>query len=79
MLSSKIKPIFLILQTNACGDVKEFNDLYYNTPKTIYKTCWGVFNSNNVSLKKNAFKIGDNELPIQVVNRCYTSILNIIK
>ena len=68
MLASNEPPRFLILQNKSAGDDDEFIELYNDYHIAPYNICWGTYN-RTLSANKNTVYIGENELPISVINR----------
>ena len=70
MIENGVQPVFLILQNNSCGTTDEFIELYNSFPTSEFKICWGVFDNCLVQSRSNVIRIGPNELPRHIVNRC---------
>jgi len=70
MIASGERPSFLILQNNSCGTTDEFISLYNSYATSEYNICWGAFDTCKVEPRHNMIRIGENELPRNIVNRC---------
>ena len=70
MIENKEPPAFLILQNNSCGTTEEFIELYNNHPDSKYNICWGAFNDCPVDERNNMIRIGNREMPKDIVARC---------
>ncbi len=78
MMKNGEQPSFLILQNNSCGTTDEFIELYNKHQKSKYNICWGAFYDCHVEERPNLIRIGESELPKQIVNRCFPEIIKLL-
>ena len=78
MLQLNEPPKFLVMQNNSSGSCQEFIDLYNKYSNCKHKTCWCAWVDTKIPDVPNVIRVQRKDMPIAIVNRFYTTIMQIL-